>query len=298
MNTSTDYRQQQSAGAVLQSLFIQLIKEAAAHIPAVLANNNNEELHCYRVTLRRMRSILQEFKSCMDHDIYTLLKEELRQMVIPTNTLRDMDVFLENMENYKGMVLPGDREAIARIEARLSLERNENFEEVKRFVKSSEYVNMLSVITDLTQTEKFYSSCSRNDIRTVLKKNMHARLERINKKGAKLDKKSDPRRFHAQRIAVKKLRYMLETFSHLFPPQEYRSVIKTVKSLQETLGRYQDLSIQTSRLLQGFEESDTTAAVILGVLQDEQKKIRKKSLKKLQKLSDSPFQKAFKKLFD
>jgi len=61
-----------------------------------------------------------------------------------------------------------------------------------------------------------------------------------------------PRRtngLHRLRIDCKKLRYLLEFFSSLFPENQMQKLIKQLKQLQENLGDFNDLSVQQTFLI-------------------------------------------------
>ena len=55
---------------------------------------------------------------------------------------------------------------------------------------------------------------------------------------------------HNLRIDCKKLRYLLEFFTSLFPKTQMKLLIKQLKQLQDNLGDFNDLSVQQARLLE------------------------------------------------
>ena len=59
---------------------------------------------------------------------------------------------------------------------------------------------------------------------------------------------------HELRIECKKLRYLMELFSDLFPPDKINQLIKQLRSLQNNLGEFNDLSIQEEYLLRTADE--------------------------------------------
>lgn len=297
MNSITDYRSETVTSKVLQALFIELIYEAKSHVPAVLTQDDDEELHQYRVALRKMHSILHEFHACMDNDIYDLLKLELKSMVSPTNELRDLDVFLANMDAYKAMLQPRHKKSIVTVENRLKKARGKSFEGVKQFVRSPEYLGMLSVVNDLTKEDKFYSTCSLNPIDKVLKNLVKERYRTIRKAAGKLTKKDDPMAFHKLRLSVKKLRYLIDTFAHLFKPTVHTRVAKRLKSFQTRLGRLQDIHIQTEHVAGEMKAGDEAAELLLIVLKNERKKSLKKVFRSIEKFRDKAFQKEIHSLF-
>jgi CHAD domain-containing protein len=53
---------------------------------------------------------------------------------------------------------------------------------------------------------------------------------------------------HDLRKKGKELRYLLELFAALFPAQTIGPMVATLKSLQDTLGRFQDCEVQADML--------------------------------------------------
>ena len=78
--------------------------------------------------------------------------------------------------------------------------------------------------------------------------------------------------YHELRKRGKELRYLLELFgTHLYPASVVKPMIKTLKSLQDVLGRHQDREVQVARLrslageLSG-ESGGASALMTMGVL--------------------------------
>ena len=69
---------------------------------------------------------------------------------------------------------------------------------------------------------------------------------------------SPPEEYHELRKTCKKLRYLVEFFRSLFPRREMGRVITALKLLQDNLGEYQDLYVQSTDILDlaGLMEKD------------------------------------------
>jgi CHAD domain-containing protein len=74
------------------------------------------------------------------------------------------------------------------------------------------------------------------------------RFRKLIAQGEKLGSDSPPTMLHALRIEAKKLRYLLEFFHSLFPPEEVDLLIRHMKKLQNNLGDFNDLSVQQAML--------------------------------------------------
>jgi CHAD domain-containing protein len=72
---------------------------------------------------------------------------------------------------------------------------------------------------------------------------------RMVKLGSAIDADTPPEAYHDLRKKGKELRYLLELFgAALFPSDVVKPMIKTLKSLQDVLGRHQDREVQVATL--------------------------------------------------
>jgi CHAD domain-containing protein len=68
------------------------------------------------------------------------------------------------------------------------------------------------------------------------------------KMGNAIDDDSPHEALHDLRKKGKELRYLLEFFSSLYPPQVVKPMVATLKGLQDVLGRFQDREVQADLL--------------------------------------------------
>ena len=67
--------------------------------------------------------------------------------------------------------------------------------------------------------------------------------------GGAIDASSPAEAYHELRKKGKELRYLLELFGvPLFPDEVVKPMIKSLKALQDVLGRHQDREVQTAML--------------------------------------------------
>ncbi|MGZ4202337.1 MAG: CHAD domain-containing protein, partial [Thermoleophilaceae bacterium] len=75
--------------------------------------------------------------------------------------------------------------------------------------------------------------------------------------GRKAGEDGPPEALHDLRKQGKELRYLLEFFGGLYPDRTVRPMLKTLKALQDILGRFQDTEVQATMLR---DHRDTVAA--------------------------------------
>jgi CHAD domain-containing protein len=66
--------------------------------------------------------------------------------------------------------------------------------------------------------------------------------------GKKIGDASPHEALHDLRKRGKELRYLLEFFAGLYPAKVVRPMVRTLKALQDSLGRFQDREIQVAEL--------------------------------------------------
>jgi CHAD domain-containing protein len=93
-------------------------------------------------------------------------------------------------------------------------------------------------------------ACNANvPIISFAQKRIYKQYRRIVKDGSRTLENTEDEKLHALRIACKKLRYLMEFFSSLFPSKKINILIAQLKTLQDNLGDFNDLCVQEEYLL-------------------------------------------------
>jgi CHAD domain-containing protein len=71
---------------------------------------------------------------------------------------------------------------------------------------------------------------------------------RMVKEGEAIDDDTPPEALHDLRKRGKELRYLLELFGGLYPPDVVKPMVAALKGLQDVLGRFQDRAVQAEML--------------------------------------------------
>jgi CHAD domain-containing protein len=86
---------------------------------------------------------------------------------------------------------------------------------------------------------------------------------RMVRDGRRIDDDSPPEALHELRKRGKELRYLLELFGGPFPKDVVKPLVRTLKDLQDVLGRFQDRAVQVELLGGLREELDAPARAAL-----------------------------------
>lgn len=237
--------------------------------PGVILGLDDEFLHQYRITLRRIRAITESLaeitgdRRLQDHLL------ELKQHARASSALRDLHVFLNDIPE-----LCGDDSALcntltdwARFKAEKAQRKLAKRLRQKRYQQSLE---RWQKYIESRAFQKLAGELQKKDIRAAADR----RLKQFNRKTAELLHTSPDEALHKLRKALKRLRYLLE-----IDARHNKTTLKELQQRQDLYGRFQDLHIQielTRRFLTEHPECDGTS--LEGKLEQEKADIRRQIL--------------------
>ncbi len=243
------------AHLAMRRIHRQLLEVIRANEPGLRQDLDSEFLHDYRVAVRRTRAALGQVKKVFPTAPSRRFGDELRWLGGLTNVLRDLDVYLLKLDDYRAS-LPA--EAAGNLKPLERLLRRRQRAEHRRVVKeldSERYRRLLSSWASFLADEETPDTPPEGKVavaevahRRILK--AHAR---VIKKGRRIGPDSPDDKLHRLRIDCKKLRYLLEFFRSLYPEREIGAVVGALKALQDNLGDFNDLSVQQGAM-RGFAD--------------------------------------------
>ncbi len=248
-------------------IFKKLHKVILANVNGIIQDIDNEFLHDFRTSIRRTRSALSLFKDHLNVST-THFRKEFQHLGKRSNTLRDLDVFLENQSDIHSL-LPGDlSKGLLSFFNDLETHRQT---ELKKGIKTLTGKRFKRLQAEWSEfIELLLQNPSNTLIKEVADQIIHKRYSKVLQMGAALSENSGNDEFHQLRIQCKKLRYALEFFYHLYPAKNISRQIKILKSLQDHLGLLNDKHVHSEYLLQKINSqpapSIPTAASLGGVI--------------------------------
>ena len=134
----------------------------------------------------------------------------------------------------------------------------------------------------LSTTDRMLESDNANlNIHSFAGKQLAKRYKRIVKDSQTITASSPSDHIHKLRIQCKKFRYLFDFFQAIFPAKEQQEIIVTLKSLQDKLGRFNDICMQQQSLKDYVKENPEASAdlilalgALLGDLSKEELAIR------------------------
>jgi CHAD domain-containing protein len=213
---------------------------------------DTEFVHDFRVAIRRTRSALGQIKKVFPSNITNRFKKIFSFVFSLSNELRDLDVYLLNEDRYKMRLPPSLRDDINFLFDYLRKKRSKALQRLVRGLKSKKYAKILNDWEEFLNRPRTISPTATNaELRIIdlARNRIYKKYRNIVKTGSLIKEDIEDRMLHILRIHCKKLRYLMEFFSSLFPPQEIDTLIKQLRKLQDNLGVFNDLRVQEQYLL-------------------------------------------------
>ena len=235
----------------------------AAYLPAARVNEkgivndiDTEFLHDYRIALRKIRSVISLFKGVYSEQQTQDLKRRFSALMAKTGTLRDLDVYLLEKQDFFALIPEALHGGLKEMFALFLRDREEAAVELADHLISDAYQAEMQALSDLlTVPERLERGPNSNlGAHEYACQLIWKRYRKICKIARGITAQSDDEDVHELRIHCKKLRYLMEFFAPLFPRKDIKQLIKPMKRLQDNLGAFNDCSVQIESL-SGFLES-------------------------------------------
>jgi CHAD domain-containing protein len=239
-----------AAAAVVLRGMLEVIE---ANLEGTIADVDTEFLHDLRVSVRRSRSVQRELKRAFPPDELVHYRAEFRWLQQVTGDVRDLDVHILEFDDMRALVPEAMRDDLDPLLRVLRARRATARRAMVRALRSKRTTTLLadwgSFLDGLEAMPVDERPDATRPIRDVSGERIRKVYRRMLKMGDAIDESSPAAAYHELRKKGKELRYLLELFGvPLFPEEVVRPMIKTLKSLQDVLGRHQDREVQTALL--------------------------------------------------
>ncbi|WP_052261470.1 CHAD domain-containing protein [Ruegeria sp. ANG-S4] len=234
----------------------------------VIKDIDTEYLHDYRVSLRRIRSVLSLFKGVYSEAETAGLKRVFSDLMQPTGRVRDLDVYLLEKESFFNLVPVSLNAGLEEMFDAFQKERARELNRLSRWLRGSEYEKtMRSLAARFESATDLASGPSANlgayEYACAL---IWKRYRKVCKLARSITPDTPDEVVHDLRIHCKKLRYLMEFFGPLFDDKGFKTIIKPLKRLQDNLGLFNDCSVQQEALLEFVSTSSGRSGQINGQL--------------------------------
>jgi CHAD domain-containing protein len=220
-----------------------LLDVIEANLPGTLAGEDPEALHDLRVSVRRTRSLQRELKGVFPPKPLKRFRKQFRWLQQVTGPTRDLDVYLlgfdEMTRGLDGLdplrALLEERRATARGMMESALRSQRTHRVLDEWGELIEHLPA-APIGDRPNAVRPIGDVAARRIDRVYREMVRM--------GEQIGDDSRHSALHDLRKKGKELRYLLEFFASLFPRDVTKPMVRTLKALQDTLGRFQDREVQ------------------------------------------------------
>ncbi|WP_035365925.1 CHAD domain-containing protein [Pseudodonghicola xiamenensis] len=216
----------------------------------VIADIDTEFLHDYRVSLRKVRSVLSLFRGVYDAALTDELKRAFSDLMAPTGRLRDLDVYLLERDLYFDLLPATLHSGLSAMFDLFARERAAEQAKLARRFGEQAYADQIGRLQRVFAEPDALAKGPMADYPVLgyARKLIWARYHKVCKLAAEITDKTPDNEVHALRIGCKKLRYLMEFFAPLFPASQMAPLIKPLKRLQDGLGLFNDYAVQQQSL--------------------------------------------------
>lgn len=238
-------------------IYSYLLKIINNNEQGVINNTDSEFLHDFRVAVRRTRSGLSQIKGVLPDPINSYFTDFFSWLGQITGPTRDLDVYLLNFEHYKNSLPIAIREDLNPLYDFLLAKQQKSQRELAKKLQSEKYLSTLCEWEQYLK-EEVQKNPPESHAKLTIKKLADLRIwknfNRVLQEGNTITEQSEAEILHNLRKTCKKLRYLMEFFQNLYPENQIRQPIKSLKELQEVLGNIQDYQVQETHLKLFSEE--------------------------------------------
>ncbi len=234
------------AGSAAKAIHRSLLATIRRNEHGTRRDLDSEFLHDYRVAVRRTRSALSQVKGVYPADDLAHFKVELKWLGGLTGHLRDLDVYLLKMDDYKADLPPAVGDDLAPLGEYLIERQRREQRRVARQMTTKRYRTLLEDwgrFLDQPADPEAAPNAGR-PIGEVASERIWKIYRRVIKQGRAIDDDTPAAAVHELRIECKKRRYLMEFFRSLYDRDRLLQLIKALKLLQDNLGDFNDYEVQ------------------------------------------------------
>jgi CHAD domain-containing protein len=244
-----DERADAAAAVVLRAL----LDVIEANLDGTITDLDSEFLHDLRVSVRRSRAVQRELRGVFGPEALAYFRAEFRWLQQATGDARDLDVHVLEFDAMRALVPEGMRPDLDRLLDVLRSRRVKAHVDLVAALRSERATGLLAdwraFLDGLEAADESERPDAARPIGAVAGERIRKVYRQMVRMGEAIDDSSPAEDYHELRKKGKELRYLLELFgAPLYPGEVVKPMIRTLKGLQDVLGRHQDREVQVALL--------------------------------------------------
>jgi triphosphatase len=230
-----------------------------AHESGTRLGEDPEELHDMRVATRRMRAAIKLFEDTLPERA-RWLRGELKWVAVVLGEVRDLDVQIEQLKRWVARADEDGREPLSEVVSAVEERRDAARELLLEALDSERYARFESSFAEMLRRGPAgetgpgegpgVSAVTGEPILAAAPGLLSRPYRKWRKAAGRINGTSRPEEYHDLRKKGKRLRYALEFLSDVYGEEATGGIVKPLKTLQDDLGRHQDLIVAAGLLEQ------------------------------------------------
>ncbi|MCB1800868.1 MAG: CHAD domain-containing protein [Gammaproteobacteria bacterium] len=254
-------RPRRMAVDAMRRILLTLLDTIERNVEGTRANLDSEFLHDLRVATRRTRSALGQVKRVLPDAMVADFKERFAWLGQVTGPTRDLDVFLLELPLYRASLPVAMRADLDPLQQLIERDHKREQEKLAAELDGERFRSLLADWRALLEADEFPGEpgwFADLPIERVASRRIWRVYKRVLSDGRAAVAHGEPEAMHELRKDCKKLRYLIEFFRGLYPAEDLKGVVRTLKKLLDNLGEFQDKEVQAEHLRLLAAEFDPT----------------------------------------
>lgn len=242
-----------TAAAAWRVVLGRLTDSMTQSFSGVMSGSDPEDLHDFRVAVRRIRTLLQDGSDIIEPVQRDRFRNDYRWLGDVTTPTRDADVQLIDFPELASTTdaLTHHRDA-CHAEMVVQL----------RSLRRAEFGTAWLALLDDDEAWSGTGERSEDPVLPIVLQRIGRAHRQLIKSGQRINRQSPPIALHELRKEGKRLRYLLECFEPILDEAALTTILRPLRELQSVLGEFQDTEVQANSLREvvGRAPSDEGAA--------------------------------------
>jgi CHAD domain-containing protein len=297
------------ADTALRQVLKWLLAALRRNEPGLKAAADPECLHDYRVAVRRTRALLGQLKEVFPETTTQRYAQKFAGLGDITGRPRDLDVYLLEFEQHRAELPEAMRADLDPLREYLDLQAATAHALLNKQLDAPDYARWLrrwELFLEQPPPRRARARQAALPVKALVSRRVWKLYRRLVDEGGAIAADGPPEPLHDLRKTAKKLRYLLELFRSLYPPEKLAPLIKALKGLQDQLGAYQDAHAQIAQLREFAEAlreagAPTPTLLALGALLEQryvwEQRLRKEFPEHFAKFAGNSVRRKFRRLF-
>ncbi len=268
----------QRADAAVVAVLRRLLDVIGENMEGTISGEDPEHLHQLRIAVRRSRTVQRQFHNVFPPAELPGFRAEFRWLQQATGPARDLDVYLEDLDSLRELLpehMRGDLDPLVPVLGHSRLAARADMTRALRSVRAAHlFEDWDRLLESMVERSPHDRPAADTPIGAVAGKRIRKVYKHTVTMGGAIERSSPAADYHELRKKGKELRYLLELFGvKLFDEEAVTPFVKSLKGLQELLGRHQDREVQIAMLRSSAAEVATLpgggpACMAMGTLVD------------------------------